>query len=101
MRRATPLPIGEILKSVVENLNQRKDQGIARIGSSWPKIAGTKFARHSRPAGFKKGLLIINVDESAWLYQMNLQRERLLKNLQARLEEENIQTIKFRIGAVK
>ena len=82
MGKKSPQPIGEVLKNVVEGLNQTKTQEIARIYSRWSNIVGKELFQHTRPASLRRGTLLVNVDDSAWFYQVNLQKEKLLQVLQ-------------------
>lgn len=48
---------------------------------------------------FKKGVLSVSVDSSAWLYKLNLDKKQLLTKLAK--ESSGIKDVRFRIGAVK
>jgi len=99
MRKSTPEPISDVLKNVVERLSRTKERGISKIVSVWGACAGRRLCRHTRPANLKRGTLLVYVDESAWLYQANLQKEQLLEALQKRAGAK-VQNIQFRIGKV-
>ena len=101
MRKATPQLIGDVLKNVVERLSETKHKDIGKILSAWKSCVGKEFARHTRPASLKKGILQIFVDDSAWFYQANLQKDKLLKELQKKVGEKRIQQIQFRIGRIR
>ncbi len=101
MRRGTALPIGEVLKDVVEKLSQTKKKDATKIFSVWASCAGKELTRHSRPAYLRRGTLWVFVDDSAWFYQASLQKEKLLKALQKKLGEQKIQKIQFRIGKIR
>lgn len=99
--KSTPQAIEGILKEVVENLTASKTTGVMRVYALWPGVVGMKFAKHTKPATLHKGRLIVNVSESAWLYQINLQKEQILQGLQKKLGVDEVQTIQFRIGVIK
>ncbi len=101
MRKSAPEPIGDVLKNVVEKLSQSKKQGIPEIISAWPATAGKEFTRHSKPVTLKKGTLLVLVEDSAWFYQGNLQKEKLLKALHQRIGKDIVQKISFRIGETR
>jgi predicted nucleic acid-binding Zn ribbon protein len=101
MRRSTPQPIGDVVKDVVERLSQTKKKDPAKILSLWPRVCGKELARHSRPKGLRGTTLQVFVDESAWLYQASLQKERMLVALQKKIGREKIQKIVFRIGDIR
>lgn len=100
MRKTTAEPIGEVLKGVVEKLNQAKKKDIFKIISVWPAVVGKEFARHTKPASLRKGTLMVFVDESAWLYQATLQKEKLFQALQKKIAAHQVRNIQFRIGKI-
>ena len=101
MRKSTPQPIGDVLKDVVEKLSRSKKKDISKIFSAWPAVVGKELSRHTRPANLKRGTLQVFVDDSAWFYQANFQKEKLLKALQKKIGAEKVQKIQFRIGKTK
>ncbi len=101
MRKGSPQPIGDVLKNVVERLSQTKKEDVFEIVSAWTSVAGKSLSRHTKPARLTKATLLISVDESAWFYQANLQKDKLLKALQKKVGREKIQKIQFRIGNIK
>jgi hypothetical protein len=63
------------------------------------KVLTKKELSHIKFKYFKKGVLGLSVDSSAWLYSFNLQKEDLL----SRLKEcaGAVKEIKLRVGRVK
>lgn len=98
MRKSSPQLIESVLKDVVEKISQAKKQDIHKIISVWPQVAGKELARHARPAQLRKKTLVINVAESAWLYQANFYKEKLLATLKRKVGEGKVENIQFRIG---
>ena len=101
MRKNAPRLIGDVLKDVVEGLSQAKKKEIFKIIAAWPSLLGKDFSRHTKPVSLQRGTLVVNVDESAWLYQANLQKEKLLVRLQKKTGGQKVQSIRFRIGKVR
>jgi len=52
---------------------------------AWPEIAGPRIARHARAVGFSGGVLNVEVEGSAWAYELEFLKRRLLRELQSRL----------------
>ena len=100
MQKGTPQPISDVLKNVVEQLSRTKKKDISKILSAWPLVVGKDFSRRTRPANLKKGALLVVVEDSAWFYQLNLQKEKLLKALQKRIGADKVQKIQFKVGKV-
>lgn len=98
MRKSSPQPIAGVVRDVVEKISQTREKDIHKIISVWPGVAGREFAQHARPVGLHKKTLVINVAESAWLYQVNFYKEKLLASLKRKLGEDKVQDIQFRIG---
>ena len=52
---------------------------------AWPEIVGPRIARRTRAAGFHDGALRVEVEGSAWAYELGFLKRRFLKELQRRL----------------
>ncbi len=51
----------------------------------WPQIVGPRIARRTRATGFHEGVLQVEVEGSAWAYELEFLKRRFLKELQRRL----------------
>ncbi|MBN3039052.1 MAG: DUF721 domain-containing protein [Candidatus Omnitrophica bacterium] len=96
--KATPESISDILKKVVEKLDPEKKNRAAKLLSAWRSVAGSELAQHTRPGGMKKNCLLVIVEDSAWFYQANLKKNKILQALQKKKGFEKIEKIHFRIG---
>lgn len=63
------------------------------------KVLTKKEREHIKFKYFKKGILGLSVDSSAWLYKINLQKEELLEKLSKKIN--TLKEIRLRIGAIK
>ena len=70
-----------------------------KIQRLWQNILDKKVAQHTKIVGLQKGKLVVCVDSPAWLFQMNLQRRKVLEKLQEEIPE--LSHIHFKIGKVK
>ena len=100
MRKNAAEPIGNVVKNVVEGLGHSKKSDAHKILSLWSGLVGRAMAQHSRPAGLARGRLLVNVDESAWLYQINLQKAKLLSAIQKKVGKQKVRELQFRIGKI-
>jgi hypothetical protein len=89
--------IRDIIPQVIENLSGKRPNSARNIHEIW-KIVAKDGALHSTVIDFKKGLLRINVDSSAWLYQLNLQKAAFLKSLKS--EIPGITDIIYKVGKI-
>ncbi|MFH1360758.1 MAG: DUF721 domain-containing protein [Candidatus Omnitrophota bacterium] len=91
--------VQDIVKQVMNDLGQKKTAPQDRIMVLWPSICEKKAAKHTSVTGLHKGELLVCVDAPAWLFQMSLQKTKLLKAIKAQIPE--ITGIRFKIGKVK
>jgi predicted nucleic acid-binding Zn ribbon protein len=89
--------IRDIIPQVIESLSGKRPNSARNIHEVW-KIMAKEGAEHSTVIDFQKGILRINVDSSAWLYQLNMQKTALLKNLKAEIPE--VTDIIYKVGKI-
>jgi predicted nucleic acid-binding Zn ribbon protein len=93
--------IGEVLQKVIKNLGLERKLKEARIAREWESVVGSRIAAHCRPVSIKGSTIIVNVDSSVWLSELNnFFKDKLLDRLQAEFKELRIHNIKFRIGEI-
>jgi len=63
------------------------------------KVLTKSELEHIKINYFKGGVLNLFVDSSSWLYNFNLKKEQILKQLQE--EDKKIKDLRLRIGDVK
>jgi len=100
MRKSTPEPISDVLKSVVERLEQTRKGKTGKLLSAWRAVVGKELAQHARPRGIKRNNLFVIVEDSAWFYQANLKKDSILRALKQKKGLEKLEKISFRIGKI-
>jgi predicted nucleic acid-binding Zn ribbon protein len=100
MVRASPEHIKNIIGHILggEGLRQANEQN--RISSAWAKAVGKKTLAHARISSARENKIVVIVDSSGWLYQLNLDKEKISKKLNAALGKEEPFKIYFRLGEV-
>ena len=91
--------IKDVINDVVEGLSSGKNRPQEQILKIWQEVLGKKTSKHTKIMGLYKGVLLVNVDSSVWLFHLNLKRGALLKKLRSATGE--LKEIKIRIGSVK
>ena len=91
--------IKDIIPQVIEQLTIRKPDDQNKIQRIWQNIIDAKMAQHSMLSDFSDGILTVAVDSSVRLYQMNLNKKKILEKLQDEIPD--IKNIKFKIGKVQ
>jgi len=89
-------------KSLIEEISQ--SHGFAgrlwesRLQKQWKGLVGEVVAAHTWPTRIKFRKLHVAVDNSVWLHQLRYLKATLLENIQAQMEELQLEDIIFRIG---
>jgi hypothetical protein len=72
---------------------QSRGKGEGIIKNGLRRFLSRQEQRHITRYFFKDARMIINVDSSAWLYQLNLKKGQFLKYLNQALESDSEQAI--------
>ena len=89
--------IQDIIKAVIEDLAQKKPQTALDAEQLWRKSSAA-LGNHTRVEGINNGALKIIVDSPTRLFQLNIRRGPLLKQIQKEIPE--ISNLIFRVGKV-
>lgn len=90
--------IKDIIPQVIDNLSSGRQETRTRVYRLWQNMSNKKILQHTVVAGLHKGELVIHVDSPAWLFQMNLQKRKILEKLKEEIPE--LSQIRFRIGKI-
>ena len=90
--------IRNIVQKVIGSMSTRVQDEQQAIFDAWPRIVNNKEASHTKLEGFKEETLLVNVDSSAWLYQMNLKKKKILEDLQK--DFPKVKKIYFKLGKI-
>ena len=89
-----------ILNKVIGAIEKQTRGKKEKILNVWQGIVGKDASNHSRPVSIKRDVLTVEVDNSAWLYSLNLKKKSILEDINSRLGEEKIEDIRFRMGEI-
>jgi predicted nucleic acid-binding Zn ribbon protein len=76
---------GAIVSRLLRDLGLERGIVGWRAVDAWAEIVGPRIARRTRAVGFHSGILQIEVEGSAWAYELEFLKRRFLKELQSRL----------------
>ncbi len=94
-------PIKDVVSGIVKGWKKESASFTEdKILKVWEKAAGRRLARHSRPVSFKAKRLIVHVDSSPWLYELTLQRPKILVRLKKCFKKKPVTEVQFRIGEI-
>ncbi|HEO63967.1 MAG TPA: DUF721 domain-containing protein [Candidatus Omnitrophica bacterium] len=96
----TPFLIKDVVRDVFEVIDSGAKDALNRedIFEIWKKAAGSRAAKHTKPTNIRKGVLIVNVDSSVWIYQLRLKKEKILQKLNGHFNKDMIKDIRLRVG---
>ena len=93
--------IGSIINDVIEGYRREPDFALQKVWQLWDEAVGETIAQNARPAAFKGQLLIVHVNSSAWIHQLQFLKEDLISKLNDAIGKPLVGEIKFKIGALK
>lgn len=68
------------------------------MGAAWKEIVGDFIATYTSPDGVKRGVLVINISQSAIHHTLMMKKADILSRLQKRFGAKTIKDIRFRHG---
>ena len=73
------------------------EQGLLgfRAVAEWPDVVGPRIARRTRALSFEKGVLRVEVEGSAWRYELGFLERRFLQELERRLGARAVRKLLF------
>jgi len=100
-RSSGTTPIGSILIGVVQRLQGGGHPSREEIAGHWRRLAGEEVARHSWPCRLTQRRLIVEVENSGWMYTLGSRKAQLLEGLVELLGAGRVRQLSFRIGERK
>jgi len=88
--------------SVIKEFFQRRTRTTADARESmtytriWQHVIGKNIERRTRPVALKNGVLFVEVEDSVWLYQLALLKDKIITDFNSHAGEALISDIMFR-----
>ena len=83
-----------------EESQTAKIMAVLDLHRIWPKMVGKLAADHCRPAGFRKGCLVIMAESPAWTQEMSFLGAEIQEKLDRELGKGVITELRFKTGKV-
>ncbi len=94
-----PEAIGPIVRNIVNRLGLKDLAASSRVFEIWPAAVGAAIAGHTRPHSLRDGILVVHVDSSVWLAQLErFRKKQIREKLNRELSGPVVKKIVFRIG---
>lgn len=95
------IPLSSVLAKVLESMQSDGKPTQEHIQAVWARVAGEEAARHSWPQRLYQLALVVEVENSGWIYTLNLRKAELLEGLIELLGTGTVRRLEFRIGERK
>ena len=95
------VPLGKVLNTVLSSRMRGKEAGLLQVWQHWQAAVGEVIAENARPAAFKGSLLLVHVNSSPWLYQLQFLKEEIIAKVNVALGDDLVADIKFKIGPLQ
>jgi predicted nucleic acid-binding Zn ribbon protein len=91
--------LGDFLTDVLAKYRISYDFFMLKAWDVWEDALGEFISAHTKPAVFKGGLLIVNVDNPAMMQQLHFLKKEVIAKLNKAMGKDVIKDIKFKAGA--
>jgi predicted nucleic acid-binding Zn ribbon protein len=92
--------LGSILDGVLHQYRPKSDQELCKLWDVWSLAVGPEIAANTRPAAFKRNILLLHVSNSSWLHHLRFMEKDLIAKINGALGSDRIETIQLKIGPV-
>jgi hypothetical protein len=87
--------VAQILPLLIREGGWETQLDLHSVFANWRKIVDPETAGHCWPLKIRKGVLWLEVENSAWLQQLRFQKHQLLDTINATLKKSSLQDIKL------
>ena len=88
-----PARLGDVLRSVLAGLPTGAGLEDWTLWSEWDAAVGPTLARHARPRRLARGVLVVAVDSSEWMQELQFLKHELRVRLNERIGREAVRRI--------
>jgi predicted nucleic acid-binding Zn ribbon protein len=92
--------IGEVIAGVLTTCRGDCNGDLLQVWKLWDDAVGDTIAKNAKPEAFKGRLLLVRVNSSPWMHHLQFLKKDIIKKVNAALEKDLVQDIKFKIGPV-
>lgn len=98
--RTEATPVAKALSEFLKASGLAEALANKAIRDTWKETVGSEVCQHTRVAGVRRQVLIIEVDSAPWLNELaGFYKDTLLREVQRRLPREGIRDIQFKAGS--
>ena len=90
-----------LLPGALRQLKAEERPSLEQICAAWEQLVGPEAVRHSWPKRLVRENLTVSVENSGWMYELNLRKTELLEGLIELLGAGRVRHLTLRIGERK
>jgi len=90
--------LSDILPNVMKTFRHSPDEQLPQVFEIWNQIVGESVSKNAQPSAFKGRLLLVEVNSSVWMHQLQFLKEDIIRKINETMGEEVVEDIKFKIG---
>jgi len=99
-RKAKFVHIGSLIGDVLTKYRLETDAELVQVWQIWDNIVGPVIAQNTKPAAFKGRILLVHVNSSTWIHQLQFLKKEMIAKLNDTLGKTLIEDLKFKIGPI-
>ena len=93
------------VKGIVDGLLRKLENTTAKkanaVKKAWAESVTEDIKKHARPVSFKKGVIVVIVENSSWLYRLTLEKRDILDRFNEKyIGRKKAHDIRYRIGSI-
>ena len=94
---------GRDIEDIVRGLLNKLEGGNVKQGNAvrlaWRAAAGEHALGHTQPVSFKKGTLMVIVENSTWLYKLTMEKKKIIEKFnETYTGRQKLEEVRFRVG---
>jgi predicted nucleic acid-binding Zn ribbon protein len=86
---------GSIVPKLLRDLGLEKNLQGWQAVREWPEVVGPRIARRAHAVAFRDGVLRVEVEGSAWQYELGFLERRLIQEIERRLGAPCVRKLQF------
>ena len=87
--------IGGALEKLIKSNNLEKGLEEQKAVDIWEKVVGSRINENTEPLSVEGGVLSVKTSSPSWSQELQLQKPKILKKLNNRLNKKVIKDIRF------
>lgn len=91
-------PLSSVLAGVLRRVQGGGKPSLEEISAVWKRLVGEEGARHSWPRRLVDRRLVVEVENSGWMYTLGMKRAQLVEGLIELLGVGRVRALTLRIG---